>query len=166
MEQLIKIPQDPIPFEQHSLSHTAVLSRASLSLLMSQLPERPPTPTVKSLLQKTRLRPAEDGTRNNCPERDGRSYSHSCKVSLNQPSQAFWWLKINAPPDHPAILQLPFSMSKTVQREKHISVPAVIQDLFRGKYFFPMQENSCNVQHGCSTFTCDESDHRDNELLE
>lgn len=53
MEQLIKIYQDTVPLEQHSLSHTAVLSGANLSLLMSQLPQRPSTPTVKSLLQKT-----------------------------------------------------------------------------------------------------------------
>lgn len=59
---------------------------------------------------------------------------------LNQPLQAFWWLKINAPSDHPVILQLPFSMAKTVQPVKRIPFPAVIQDLLRGKEFFPMQE--------------------------
>lgn len=89
MEQLIKISQDPIPFEQHSLSHTAVLSQANLSLLMSQLPQRPSTPTVKSLLQETWHRPIEDRTRNNCPERDGHSYTRSCKVGFKSTVAGF-----------------------------------------------------------------------------
>lgn len=162
MEGLIKISHDPIPSEQHSLPHTAALSQANLSLLMSQLPRCPSTLTVKSLLQKTRHCPIEDRTRNNCPERDGRSYTRSCKVSFKSTVTAFLVTENKC-----AFWSSCHSTASFSQRQKNTSH---FQQLFRTcleeNNSFPCKKNICNVQHGCSTFTCDESDHRDNELLE
>lgn len=139
MEQLIKISQDPIPFEQHSLSHTAVLSGANL--LMSQLPQRPSTPTVKSLLQKTT--PSCRGRNKEQLPRERRPQLFPLLQGQFQSAlTAFWALKINAPPDHPAILQLPFSMSKTVQTQKHISVRQLFRTCSEEKNSFPCKKRA------------------------
>lgn len=137
---------------------------------MSQLPQRPSTPTEKSLLQKTRLRPLTPSCRGRnkeqLPQERRPQLFPLLQGQLKSALTGFLGTENKRASRSSCHSTASFlNVKNSPDRKTHLG-SAVIQDLLRGKEIFPMQENSCNVQHGCSTFTCNESDHRDNELLE
>lgn len=134
VEQLIKISQDPIPSEEHSLSHTAVLSEANLSLLMSQLPPVSSYPHSEIIVAEDTAPSCRGRNKEQSPrERRPQLYPNSCKVSFKSAGAAFLLpenKRAFRSSRHPTAS---FPNVKKQSGLKKASFPAVIQDLLRGE---------------------------------